>query len=93
MPSGTRSRAYAAVIEALAAAREKTGLTHREIADRLPAWLGFVHTTVGKILTGRRSLSFVEAQELCRVLGITVEELDRRAVQIAEARRQVRRKK
>lgn len=86
MPSGTRSRAHAAVIEALAAARERSGLTHREVADRLPSWLGFVHTTVGKILTGRRSLSFVEAQELCRVLGITVAELDRQAVQLLEAR-------
>lgn len=93
MPRSTRSRAHAAVLETLAAARERSGLTHREIADRLPAWLGFVHTTISKILNGRRSLSFVEAQELCRVLGITVAELDRHAVQLVEARQAPRRKK
>lgn len=93
MPRDIRSRALAAAVEVLAAARSRTGLTQQEVAERLPAWLGLDFTAISKIEGGRRSLSFVEAQELCRVLGITVEELDRRAVQIAEARRQVRRKK
>jgi transcriptional regulator with XRE-family HTH domain len=93
MPSSTGSRAHAAVVEALTAARERAALTQRELVERLPAWLGLTQSAVAKIETGRRSLSFVEAQELCQVLGITVDELDRRAVQIVEARRNIRRKK
>lgn len=92
MPNSTGSRAHAAVVEALIAARNEVGLTQRELADRLPRWLGLSHITVAKIETGRRSLSFVEAREIASAIGITVTELDRRSMGLKDAR-QVRRKK
>lgn len=89
------SRAHAAVLEALIAARERAGLTQRELVDRLPRWLGLIQSAIAKIETGRRDISVVEAQEWCRAVGITVADLDERAVAIAEGRRlpAVRRKK
>ena len=91
--SKTKSRAHAAVVEALIAARREGALTQQELADRLPAWLGFTEVTVAKIETGRRSISLVEAREWCRVVGVTIADLDQRAEALAQAHREPGRRK
>ena len=93
MSNSTRSRAHAAVIAALAAARTEAGKTQRDVAEALPEWLGITHITLAKIETGRRSLSFVEAREIARVIGISVQDLDRRTSELLGLSTGVRRKK
>ena len=91
MSKSVRTRAHEAVIAVLVDARLEAGLTQREIADRLPAWLGWMHTTVAKVETGRRSLSFIEVREYARVVGLDVATLDKRAADLAAGRRGPRR--
>lgn len=98
MPHSTRrhstwSRAHAAVVDVLVAARDEAQLTQRELADRLPAWLGISHVTLAKIEGGYRTVTFVEAREIAGAAGLTVWELDRRPVELMEARQVRRRKK
>jgi transcriptional regulator with XRE-family HTH domain len=82
-----RTRAHDAVVSVLVGAREKAGITQRELADRLPAWLEWGHTTVAKIETNRRNLSFVEVREIAKVLGMDIATVDRRAAELAAAHR------
>lgn len=70
----------------LVAARKKAGLTQRGVAERLPGWLEWIHTTVGKVEKGRRNLSFVEAREYAKVVGITIAVVDKRAAALAAGR-------
>ena len=93
MPNSTGGAAHMAVIEALVAARNATKMTQRDVAERLPAWLGVTHVTLAKIETGRRTLSFVEAREICKVIGTTVAELDRSATELTGSVRTRRRTK
>jgi len=82
-----RNGAYDAVVEALITQRRALkGMTLRKVAKLLPEWLGFDWTTLHKIEKKRRDVSFVEVQELAKVLGTTVADLDRKAAAIAAAR-------
>jgi hypothetical protein len=82
-----RNGAYDALIETLIAQRKsKKGMTLRKMAKLLPEWLGFDWSTLHKIEKKRRDLSFVEGQELAKVLDTTVGELDAKAKEIAAAR-------
>jgi DNA-binding XRE family transcriptional regulator len=76
-----RSSAYEALIAVLLAQRIAIDMTQEELADGLPRWLGFDHTTINKIEHGRRNVSFVEAREIGKVLGLTVAQIDRRTQQ------------
>lgn len=53
-------------------AREARGLSQSVVAGELSESLGnkYLHTTIGKIETGKRSLSFEEGANLCAILGI-----------------------
>lgn len=87
MSKSVRTRAHDAVVSVLVAARLKAGLTQRDLADRLPAWLEWLHTTVAKVETGRRNLSFVEVREYAKVVGIDIAKVDKRATELAAAHR------
>jgi hypothetical protein len=45
-------------------------------AARMPEHLGWDHTTLVKVETGRRNISFVEARELARILETNLAGLD-----------------
>lgn len=85
MSKSVRTRAHDAVVSVLVAAREQAGLTQRDIAKRLPAWLEWIYTTVAKVEKGRRNLSFVEVREYAKVVGVTVAMVDKRATRLAAA--------
>lgn len=87
MSKSVRTRAHDAVVSVLVAAREKAGITQRDLANRLPAWLEWRHTTVAKIETNRRNLSFVEAREYAKVVGLTIAVVDKRAAELVAAHR------
>lgn len=86
MSKSVRTRAHDAVVAVLVAARLEAGLTQRDLADRLPRWLGWLHTTVAKVENRRRSLSFVEAREFAIAVGLDVATLDKRAADLAAGR-------
>lgn len=81
-----RTRAHDAVIAVLVAARHEAALTQRQLADRLPAWLGWIHTTVSKAEKGRRDMSFVEVREYGKAVGVDVATVDKRAAELAAGR-------
>ena len=86
MSKSVRTRAHDAVVAVLVAARIEAGLTQRDIAERLPKWLGWLHTTVAKVETRRRAVSFVEVREYAAVLGMDVATVDKRASELAAGR-------
>ena len=61
---------------ALIAARERAGLSQRELAKRLDR----AHSFVGKIESGERQLNVLEFCEYADVLGVDAAELLRLAV-------------
>jgi transcriptional regulator with XRE-family HTH domain len=63
-----RNGTHAALIAVLISQRKALKLTVRTVAARMPEHLGWDHTTVVKVETGRRNISFVEARELARIL-------------------------
>lgn len=87
MSKSVRTRSHDAVVSVLVAARIKSGLTQREVANRLPAWLGWTNTTLAKAETGRRYVSFVEVREIAKVVGTDIARVDRDAADLAAGRR------
>jgi transcriptional regulator with XRE-family HTH domain len=81
-----RTRAHHAVVDVLLTARLKAGLTQRQLARRLPKWLHWRYTTVAKMENRRRNLTFVEAREYAKAVGMTVAMVDRRAAKLAAGR-------
>lgn len=75
MPSSLWSGRNRAVITVLTASRREAGLTQRELADRLPSWLGWDHSTLAKVETGRRRLDLVEFLEIAKALKLEPEVL------------------
>lgn len=65
-----RRRAIATVITA---SRREAGLTQRELADRLPAWLKWDHSTLAKVETRRRKLQMEEFYELANAMKLDPE--------------------
>jgi predicted DNA-binding transcriptional regulator AlpA len=55
--------------------------------DRLPAWLEWMHATVAKVETCRRSMSFVEVREYAKLVGIDDATMDKRAADLEAAHR------
>ena len=66
-------------MEALEARREEVGLSQMAVAAAMPKWLGFDHTMLNKIEHKTRNVSHIEVRELCKVLKLTVAQLDGRA--------------
>ena len=62
---------HKALIAALKAAREKAGITQRELARRLDR----AHSYVGKIESGERQLNVLEFCEYADALGTDAEDL------------------
>jgi transcriptional regulator with XRE-family HTH domain len=75
MPSSLWSTRNRAIVTVLTASRREAGLTQRQLAERLPEWLGWDHSTVGKVESGRRRLDVVELLEIARALRIDSEVL------------------
>lgn len=75
MPNTLRSPRSRAVVTVLTASRREAGLTQRELAERLPGWLHWDHTTVAKFESGRRRLDLVEFFEIAKALKIDPETL------------------
>lgn len=59
-----------AVVTIIQASRREAGLTQRDLADRLPKWLGWDQTTLAKVETGRRRLDLVEFMEIAKALKL-----------------------
>lgn len=70
MPSSLWSGRSRAVATVIAASRREADLTQRDLADRLPKWLKWDHTTVAKVETGRRRLDLVEFFEIAKALKL-----------------------
>ena len=87
MPKSVRTRAHNAVMAVLMAAREEAGLTQRELANLLPAWLEWGHITVAKVETGRRNIGYIEVREYARAVGLDVATVERRATELAAGRK------
>jgi transcriptional regulator with XRE-family HTH domain len=68
-----RTSRHKALMAALTAARERAGLSQRELAKRL----GRAHSFVGKIESGERQLNVLEFCEYADVLGADAAELVR----------------
>jgi len=79
MAGNFRNGAYDALVEALKARREETGLSQMAVAAAMPKWLGFDHTMLNKIEHKTRNVSHIEVRELCKVLKLTVAQLDQKA--------------
>ena len=58
------------IVTVLTASRREAGLTQRQLAKRLPPWLGWDHTTLGKVEAGRRRLDVVELMEIAKALKL-----------------------
>ena len=71
-----RNSRHEALMEALVAARNKTGITQRELARRL----GRSHSFVGKIESGERQLNVLEFCELADALGVHPKDLFARII-------------
>ena len=72
-----RSRDHDTVIRLLVQAREKAGLTQRELAARIKRPRSFV----GRLEGGERRLDVIEFIEIARVLGADPKELFGRLVE------------
>lgn len=66
-----RNARHKALMAAVAAARQKAGMTQRDLAKRL----GRAHSFVGKIESGERQLNVLEFCELADALGVSPKEL------------------
>ena len=71
-----RNGTHAALLAVLISQRKALKLTVRTVAARMPEYLGWDHTTLVKVETGRRNISFVEARELARILQTNLAGLD-----------------
>jgi transcriptional regulator with XRE-family HTH domain len=71
-----RNGTHAALLAVLISQRKARKLTVRSVAARMPEHLGWDHTTLVKVETGRRNISFVEARELARILGTNLSGLE-----------------
>jgi transcriptional regulator with XRE-family HTH domain len=66
-----RSRGHRALVAVLVAARERAGLTQRQLATRLHR----PHSFVGRMEAGERRVDVVEFIEITRILGANPKEL------------------
>jgi transcriptional regulator with XRE-family HTH domain len=71
-----RNSRHQALMEALVAARNKSGITQRELARRLRR----SHSFIGKIERGERQLNVLEFCELADALGVSPKDLFARIV-------------
>lgn len=62
---------YIETVALLRRARESTGITQRELARRL----GRPQSYVSKVETCERRLDYVELLELCRAIGVALDEV------------------
>jgi transcriptional regulator with XRE-family HTH domain len=86
MAGNFRNGAYDALVEALKARRESLDLSQMAVAAAMPKWLGFDHTMLNKIEHKTRNVSHIEVRELCKVLRLTVAELDAKASELESGR-------
>jgi hypothetical protein len=63
-----RNGTCAALLAGLITQRKSLKLTVRTVAARMPKHFGWNHTTLVKVESGRRNISFAEARELVRIL-------------------------
>jgi ribosome-binding protein aMBF1 (putative translation factor) len=71
-----RGRGHQTLIEILVGAREKAGLTQRDLAARIKR----PHSFVGRMEAGERRIDVIEFIEIARVLGADPKELFGRLV-------------
>lgn len=72
-----RSRGHETLIKILVEAREKAGLTQRDLAARIKR----PHSFVGRMEAGERRVDVIEFIEIARVLGADPKELFGRLVE------------
>lgn len=73
-PRSIHSPAHRRLTELLRQAREESGLTQQQVAERL----GRPQSFVSKYEAGERRLDLVELGEICVVLGVSLSEFARR---------------
>lgn len=66
-----RSKGHRALIDILVEARERAGLTQRDLAARLRR----PHSFIGRIEAGERRVDVIEFIEIARVMGFDPEHL------------------
>jgi transcriptional regulator with XRE-family HTH domain len=66
-----RSKGHRTLIEILVEARERSGLTQRDLAARLKR----PHSFIGRIEAGERRVDVIEFIEITRVMGLDPEYL------------------
>jgi len=71
-----RGKGHQALIQILVEAREKTGMTQRDLAARIKR----PHSFVGRMEAGERRVDVIEFIEIARVLGADPKELFGRLV-------------
>ena len=71
-----RNGTHAALIAVLSSQRKALKLTTRKVASLMPKHLGWDHTTLTKVETGRRNISFVEVRALAPILELNVATID-----------------
>jgi ribosome-binding protein aMBF1 (putative translation factor) len=72
-----RGKGHQALIQILVEAREKTGMTQRDLAARIKR----PHSFVGRMEAGERRVDVIEFIEIARVLGADPRELFGRLVE------------
>lgn len=75
MSSSLGSGHRRAIVTVITASRREAGLTQRQLADRLPTWLRWDHSTLAKVEKGRRALKMEEFFELAKALKMDPEVL------------------
>jgi hypothetical protein len=73
--------------------RQAKKLSLRNVVARLPEWMDFQFSTLGKIECGVRDVSYVELREIARVIGTAVSALDQRVDDIEAAKAKAARRK
>jgi transcriptional regulator with XRE-family HTH domain len=92
-----RPETHKTLVSLLIEQRKAKKLSLRKVVSRLPEWMNFQFSTLGKIERGVRDVSYAELREIARVLGTSVAALDVRVDEIeaakAKAARGTRKKK
>ena len=83
-----RPETHKTLVSLLIEQRKAKKLSLRKVVSRLPEWMGFQFSTMGKIERGERDVSYAELREIAQVLGTSVATLALRVEEIVAAKDQ-----
>jgi hypothetical protein len=88
-----RPETHKTLIALIQQQRKAKKLSLRKVVARLPEWMNFQFSTLGKIERGVRDVSYAELREIARVIDTTVAALDQRVDEIEAAKAKAARRK